>query len=43
VKSDADIEKFLGNIAATIERCVAVMPTHDSYVGKFCPAEPIAA
>ena len=42
IKSDPQIEQFLGNIAATISRCVDVMPAHDEYVGKFCPAEPIA-
>jgi tryptophan halogenase len=42
IKSDAQIEQFLGNIAATIERCVDVMPTHAEYVSKFCPAEPVA-
>ena len=42
IKSDAQIEQFLGNIAATIERCVDVMPTHGEYVSKFCPAESVA-
>jgi tryptophan halogenase len=41
IKSDPQIEQFLGNIAATIQRCVDVMPGHDEYVRKFCPAEPI--
>ena len=43
IKSDAQIEQFLGNIAATIERCVEVMPPHDVYIRKCCQAEPIAA
>lgn len=42
IKSDPQIEQFLGNIAATIQRCVDVMPGHDEYVRKYCPAEPIA-
>jgi tryptophan halogenase len=42
IKSDAQIEQFLGNIAATIDRCVSVMPAHDEYVAKYCPAEPMA-
>jgi len=42
IKSDPQIEQFLGNIAATIDRCVEVMPAHDEYVRKFCPAEPIS-
>jgi tryptophan 7-halogenase len=40
IKSDAQIEQFLGNIAATIDRCVDVMPAHDEYVRKYCPAGP---
>ena len=39
IKSDPQIEQFLGNIAATIARCVNVMPQHDEYVSKYCPAE----
>ena len=41
IKSDPQIEQFLGNIAATIDRCVDVMPSHADYVHKFCPAEPV--
>lgn len=41
IKSDPQIEQFLGNIAATIDRCVEVMPMHAEYVSKFCPAEPV--
>jgi tryptophan halogenase len=42
IKSDPQIEQFLGNIAATIGRCLDVMPGHDEYVAKYCPADPIA-
>ena len=42
IKSDPQIEQFLGNIASTIERCVQVMPPHSEYVRKYCPAEPVA-
>jgi len=42
IKSDAQIEQFLGNIASTIDRCVEVMPAHDEYVAQYCPAEPVA-
>ncbi|MCH8615270.1 tryptophan 7-halogenase [Sphingomonas sp. SM33] len=42
IKSDAQIEQFLGNIAATIDRCVDVMPSHSDFVQKFCPAEPVS-
>ncbi|MBU6267553.1 MAG: FAD-dependent oxidoreductase [Sphingomonadales bacterium] len=38
IKSDAQIAQFLGNIAAVIEKCVAVMPGHAEYVAKVCPA-----
>ena len=41
-QSDPQVEQFLGNIAATIERCVDVMPAHDEYVAKFCPAEKLS-
>ena len=42
IKSDPEIDRYLGNIAATIQRCVDVMPEHTEYVAKYCPAEPIA-
>ena len=42
IKSDAQIEQFLGNIASTIDRCVQVMPTHADFVRKYCPAETVA-
>jgi tryptophan halogenase len=42
IKSDPQIEQFLGNIAATITRCVGVMPTHEEYLRKYCPAEAMA-
>ncbi len=42
IKSDAQIEQFLGNIATTIDRCVQVMPSHADFVRKYCTAEPVA-
>jgi tryptophan halogenase len=42
IKSDAQIEQFLGNIATTIDRCVQVMPSHADFVRKYCPAEPVS-
>ncbi|WP_293945782.1 tryptophan halogenase family protein [Sphingomonas sp.] len=42
IKSDPQIEQFLSNIAATIDRCVDIMPSHDEYVRKYCQAEQIA-
>lgn len=38
IKSDAQVSQYLGNIAAVIGKCVAVMPTHAEYVAKTCPA-----
>ncbi|WP_374281498.1 tryptophan halogenase family protein [Novosphingobium sp.] len=38
IKSDAQIAQYLGNIAAVIGKCVAVMPSHAEYVAKTCPA-----
>jgi tryptophan halogenase len=42
IKSDPEIEQFLGNISTTIKRCVDVMPAHDQYISKYCPADPVA-
>jgi tryptophan halogenase len=42
IKSDPEIEQYLGNIAATIRRCIDVMPVHEDYVRKYCPADPVA-
>jgi len=41
IKSDAQIDQFLGNIAATIGRCLNVMPSHDEYLSRYCPADQI--
>ncbi len=38
IKSDAQITQYLGNIAAVVGKCVAVMPSHAEYVAKTCPA-----
>ena len=38
IKSDAQIAQYLGNIAAVVGKCVAVMPSHAEYVAKTCPA-----
>ena len=42
IKSDAQIDQFLGNIASTIGRCVDVMPTQADYISKYCPADALA-
>jgi tryptophan halogenase len=41
IKSDVQIEQFLGNIETTIARCVSVLPEHAEYIRKYCPADPI--
>ncbi len=38
IKSDAQIGQYLGNIAATVRKCVTVMPSHAEYIAKTCPA-----
>jgi len=42
IKSDPQIDKFLGNVAGTIGRCVGVMSPHDKYIRKYCPADAVA-
>ncbi|HZW16821.1 MAG TPA: tryptophan halogenase family protein [Brevundimonas sp.] len=43
LKSEAEIETFLGNVEGVIRKCVAVMPAHGDYVARVCAAEPVAA
>ncbi len=38
LKSKPQIVQFLSNIENTIDKCVAVMPTHASFVEKYCDA-----
>ena len=38
MKSDAQVSQYLSNIAATVRKCVSVMPSHAEYVAKTCPA-----
>lgn len=38
LKSKPQIVQFLSNIENTITKCVAVMPTHQQFVEKFCDA-----
>ena len=38
IKSDAQINQFLGNIQSVIGKCVDVMPSHAEYVAKTCLA-----
>ncbi|MEQ7873806.1 tryptophan halogenase family protein [Sphingomonas sp. ASV193] len=35
IKSNGEIDQFLGNIATTIDRCVSVMPGHDDYLRRY--------
>ena len=39
IKSDVQVAQFLGNIESVIAKCVDVMPTHEAFVAKFCPAQ----
>ena len=41
LRSEAEIEAFLGNVEGVIRKCVAVMPDHGDYVARACPAEPV--
>lgn len=43
LKTDAEIEAFLGNVEGVIRKCVAVMPDHGDYVARVCPAEAVQA
>ena len=43
LKTDAEIEAFLGNVEGVIRKCVAVMPDHGDYVARVCPAGPVPA
>lgn len=38
LKSTPQIVQFMSNIENTIAKCVAVMPTHEAFVDKFCDA-----
>jgi tryptophan halogenase len=38
IKSEPQIEQFLGNVERVIRKCVDLMPTHADYVAKTCPA-----
>jgi tryptophan halogenase len=38
IKSEPQIEQYLGNIERVIRKCVEVMPTHAEYVARTCPA-----
>jgi tryptophan halogenase len=39
IKSDVQATQFLENIETVIAKCVDVMPTHEAFVAKFCPAQ----
>ncbi|MXP29554.1 tryptophan halogenase [Porphyrobacter algicida] len=38
MKKDDDVTRYLDDIAMVIGKCVNVMPTHEDYVAKTCPA-----
>jgi len=39
IQSDVQVAQFLGNIESVIGKCVDVMPTHEEFVAKYCPAQ----
>lgn len=39
IKTDEEIDEFLGNVETVIGKCAALMPSHAAYVAKVCPAE----
>ncbi|MDV3456169.1 tryptophan halogenase family protein [Sphingomonas sp. HF-S4] len=38
IKSEAQVEQYLGNIRGVIAKCVDLMPSHADYVAKTCAA-----
>ncbi|HVI98313.1 MAG TPA: tryptophan halogenase family protein [Sphingomonas sp.] len=40
IKSEDEIARYLGNIETVIGKCVAVMPSHEDYIARMCPAAP---
>ncbi len=39
IRSEAQVAQFLGNIENVIRKCVAVMPTHQDFLSKYCDAK----
>jgi len=42
LKAPDEIVRFMKDIEHVIAKCVAVMPTHEAYVEKFCAAQDAA-
>ena len=38
MKSETEVSRYLNDIASVIVKCVNVMPSHEEYVAKTCPA-----
>lgn len=38
IKSPTELQSFLDGIEDVIQKCVAVMPSHEAYVARTCPA-----
>jgi tryptophan halogenase len=38
-QSEADIAEYLASVREVIAKCVNVMPTHNEYIAKMCPAK----
>jgi len=39
IRSEAQVSQFLGNVENVIRKCVAVMPTHEDFVARYCDAK----
>ena len=42
VTPDAEIERYLSDIEQVIAKCVALMPSHEAFVARYCAAPPLA-
>jgi tryptophan halogenase len=38
-QSEEDIAEYLDGIRGVIAKCVEVLPSHDEYIAKVCPAK----
>jgi hypothetical protein len=39
LRSEADVDEFLDNVAGVIKKCVAVMPTQTEFIAAHCAAQ----
>jgi tryptophan 7-halogenase len=40
---DEDLDRFVDHVEKVMASCVAAMPTHDAFIGRYCRAEPESA